>query len=123
MTATIRRLTAVVAAGACLLGAGAAVATSDADAAARVRSTPTGNATHDDYCRQVADLINSAFAESERQDILGNYDEGQAWWDLGIELLARARDRGCDFSQARVRATRAAVRPGLRQAAAAGLGR
>lgn len=90
-----------------------AVAASEASAA-RVSSKPSGNQSLDDYCRQAADLINQAFAEGDRQDFDGNFSEGQAWWDLGIEMLARARANGCSFAQARVRrpAGVTAVRPG-----------
>jgi len=105
----LRRLTAIAAASVCMLGAGAVAATTDADAA-RVKATPTGNTANDDYCRQVADLINSAFAEGDRQDNLGNYEEGQAWWDLAIDMLGRARDNGCTFTQVR-RAPAAVLRP------------
>jgi len=92
-----------------MLGAAAVAATTDADAA-RVKASPTGNTANDDYCRQVADLVNSAFAEGERQDNLGNYEEGQAWWDLAIEMLGRARANGCTFAQVR-RAPAAVLRP------------
>ena len=89
-----------------------AVAASEASAA-RVSSKPTGDQSLDDYCRQAADLINEAFAEGDRLDFSGNFAEGQEWWDLGIEMLARARANGCSFAQARVRRLGVtAVRPG-----------
>jgi len=113
----LRRLSAIAVASACLVGAGAVAATTDADAA-RVKSTPTGDARTDDYCRQVADLINSAFAEGDRQDLLGNYEEGQAWWDLAIEMLGRARANGCDFTQARLHGKAFVVRKGTLRAVA-----
>jgi hypothetical protein len=77
------------------------VATLAADAnATRVSPRPTGNAGLDDYCRQAADLINDAFSQAARED--GDFpEEGQAWWDLAIEMLNAAKDRGCTFTAAR----------------------
>jgi len=79
--------------------AGAAALADDASAA-RISTKPTGDASLDDYCRQAADLINQAFAESDRADVNGQYDEGQAWWDHAIDMLQRAQANGCVFSQA-----------------------
>jgi hypothetical protein len=79
----------------------AGLATLAADAnATRVAAKPTGDARLDDYCRQAADLINDAFTESAREDG-DNPVEGQAWWDLAIDMLNAAKDRGCTFTAAR----------------------
>ena len=91
-----------------LFGAGAVVSNADA---ARVSSHPSGNASLDAYCSAAADLINQAFAEGDRADNMGYYDEGQAWWDTAIGMLSVAKANGCNFS-ARIRLAGLTRRPG-----------
>jgi hypothetical protein len=93
-----RAIAALLAATAGLSG----IVTLAADAnATRVSSKPSGNAGLDDYCRQAADLINEAFAKSEREEVHGSVTEGAEWWALALELLNAAKDRGCTFTAAR----------------------
>jgi hypothetical protein len=77
------------------------VATLAADAsAARVSPKPTGDASLDGYCRQAADLINEAFAESARLEA-DDLQESRAWWYLAADTFRQATDRGCRFAPAR----------------------
>ena len=63
-----------------------------------IKANPTGNPTQDEYCRQVAELVDDAYRQGDAAFLSGDQEGGQAWYDLAAEFIDRATMNGCRFS-------------------------
>jgi hypothetical protein len=70
---------------------------------ASVKATTTGNQTHDEYCRGVAELIENAERQGDDHAV-SDPEQAAEWYALAEYFLERATRNGCRFTFLRSRA-------------------
>lgn len=92
-------------------GGGTRVPSSQTSTAA-IKATSTGNAQHDQYCADVAKLIDEADAAGDDAFNSGNAASADLWWELADYFTDVATQNGCRFTMV------IKTQPGMRAPAA-----